>query len=366
MNSLSFEGLSIERIIIHRIIERSPSKEFVPPHCSNGLIEMEIDAKDALQKRITDALGNRSHGIEMSVENSDSGSFFEISTTMIHSDDKEFIEYSKNLATSLARSQFNTTAPGGILAIISGRVGDDSIHFLSAIKAEIHDGFITEDEDELVNMEYVRNLLLSQNQRLYKIGILIEITPEPPGEDGFQPSNYRAFLFDHLMTATETRNAASYFYGAFLGMGIQFSSKKLTRDFFEHTKTFIDTSPLELDKKIELQEALRVELRSQKATVSVHSFSEQHLQETLRQPYEQFMRAQSFPKIAILKDNEYIYARLKRRRKLNFTTGVQISAPPEEFSKLVHEIKQEDEFRKIISESDSTIVSIKGKVKNQE
>lgn len=75
----------------------------------------------------------------------------------------------------------------------------------------------------------------------------------------YDPLGYRAFLFDHLITLTETRSAAAYFYSGFLGMGIQKSARKLTKDFYEHTTAFIGSSSLTDDEKLNLREALRVE-----------------------------------------------------------------------------------------------------------
>ena len=72
-------------------------------------------------------------------------------------------------------------------------------------------------------------------------------------------------------------NAAGYFYSVFLGMGIEKSSKKLTQDFFEHTRNFINQAPVDEETKFDLHESLRSELRSQKATLSTASFATEHL-----------------------------------------------------------------------------------------
>lgn len=353
-----FEGVMIERIIVHRIYSHTPDKQLVKPKISSKLIKFEQTALDALQLRVTRALGNRSHGIEMSIEKFDSGSFFQNSATMLHADDGTFIATSKELADSLNRAQLSTTAPGGMLAVITGRVGDDALPFIASIKAETQDGFKANEQDDQVDMEYISEVLLTDTQRFYKIGFLVELVSKPAGPEGYLPGNYRAFLFDHLMTSTETRSAAGYFFSGFLGMGIQASAKKLTQDFFELTRKFIDTSPLEQQDKFEFHEALRVELRSQDATISIAAFGDKHFTDDLRKQYEGFMKAQGFPQNAVSKDNTYIHAKLKRRRKLLFTNDVWLSTPPNEFSNLVQIIPSE--------ESEFTLVKIKGLIKGQE
>lgn len=352
-----FEGLMIERTIIHRIFPRAADKELVEPRLSSKLIKLKQDALDALQTRITKALGNKSHGIEMSIIEVGAGSFFQTAAAMFHADDSGFIEASKNMAIFLNKAQLNTTAPGGLLAVIAGRIGDDARPFVSVVKAEPQDGFKADEQDDYVGMEYIAELLLTETQRFYKIGLLAEIVSQSPQLEGRYPGNYRAFLFDHLMTATETRPAAVYFYRGFLGMDIQRSSKKLTQDFFEFTRSFIDASPVSDEEKLELHESLRSELRSNEATISASGFSRKHLKEGRRQQYEEFMNRKGFPQNSINKDTDYIHAKLRKRRKYVFNNDVWISTPPEKAGDFLH-IEPADE-------KGSTIVKIKGLFQGQ-
>jgi len=328
LDSFSFEGIIIERVIIHKIFARNGS-EMVEPKRSKKFVIFPQEALDTLQLRIYKALGNKSHGIEMSIAQSDPGSFFQKSASMLACTDEDFISLSRDLAVELAKAQMTTNAPGGMLAIIKGRVGPQSAPFLAAIKADIQDGFKADEDDENVTAEYISSLLLTEAQKLYKIGFLTPVNSKPAVNGIFDPADYRAFLFDHLMTATETRSAAAYFYNVFLGMSIQSSSKKLTQDFFEHSRTFIDTALISADEKLELHEALRAELRSQTATLSAADFSSKHIPKELQDNYITFLEVKGFPKNAIVKDTAYITAKLKRRRKYVFGNGVWISTPPD-------------------------------------
>jgi len=353
-----FEGLTIDRIIVHRIYARGLDKQLKDPKVSSKLIKLGQDALDALQMRITGALGSKSHGLEMTIKDVGDGGFFQAAASMIQAQDETFIDLTKSLANGLSKAQFNTTAPGGMLAIINGRIGNDSLPFVAAIKAEPQDGFKADEQEDQVNMEYIAELLLTSTSRLYKIGFLTEIASKPAGAEGHHASNYRAFLFDHLMTATETRSAAAYFYRGFLGMETQASSKKQTQDYFEFTRSFIDTSPIQDEQKIDLHEALRSELRSQEATISVSSFGVKHFPNDMRKKYEAFMQGKGFPQNAVNKDTNYIHAKLRRRRKYTFTNDVWISTPPEKAENYL-----------VIEPADAagvTVVKIKASFKGQE
>lgn len=352
-----FDGVMIERVIVHRIHPKSPTKELTEPTTSNKVVTLPQAALDTLQKRIQHALGNKSHGIEMSIAITDADSFFQSASGMVHATDDDFVEASKALARSLSKAQLNTNAPGGMLAVIRGRVGDQALPFLAVIKAEPQDGFRANEKNGQVDVEYISEILLTESQRLYKIGFLVEVVSKPAGKGESSAGNFRAFLFDHLMTATETRSAAAYFYSGFLGMSIQSSSKKLTQDFFEFTKAFIDTAPISQDNKLDLHEALRTELKSQDATISVAAFSTKHMPDQVRVEYSGFMSAKGFPENAISKDTAYIQAKLKRRRKYVFTNGVWLITPPGEAKDMVEIDTANDGV---------TVVKIKGGLERQQ
>lgn len=354
--AFSFEGILIEKVIIHKIFARSGG-EMVAPKTSNKFITFPQEALDTLQLRIYKALGNRSHGIEMSIAEVEAESFFQKAATMLACPDIEFISRSQSLASDLSKAQTTTNAPGGMLAIIRGRLGTQSTPFLAVIKADIQDGFKAEEDEENVTAEYISTLLLTEAQKLYKIGLISPIVSRAPVNGLYGPEDYRAFLFDHLMTATETRKAASYFYNSFLGMSIQASSKKLTQEFFEFTKTFIDTAQISIDEKLDLHEALRAELKSQSATISTAEFMTKSIPHQLQDGYSSFMASKGFPKNAVIKDNEYISTKLRRRRKYIFSNGVWLSTPPDADETSV-KIEAQDEYG-------TTIVTINSRLESQ-
>lgn len=109
----SFEGLTIERVIAHRIFPRSASKTMTPAKLSQQLLNFSGEAIDALQLRITEALAARSHGIEMSIREGVADSFLNLAASTMHTSDDIFIKVSQRLANKLTESQFNSGAPGG-------------------------------------------------------------------------------------------------------------------------------------------------------------------------------------------------------------------------------------------------------------
>ncbi|WP_426287622.1 nucleoid-associated protein [Luteibacter sp. E-22] len=326
---LDTANLSIDDIIGHRVFARDATKVPKPPVLASALMNLPAQGSDALQQRLTASLGSRSHGLEMSIDKTDANSFFQLAAHAIGQDKAGFITSSQEMAKKLASAQANTSGLSGVLLVIRGRVGKHPRRFIAVIKAEVHDGFAAGEADKAVDVAYLTSLMLTPTQRLYKVGLLLELASGPAKAAGtHEAGGYQAFLFDHLITATETRSAAAYFYAHFLGMDIQKSSRKMTQEFFEHTETFIKTCALDEDDKWALREALRVNLRSASTVISVGDFAEAHIaDEEVRDAYCDYLEKRGFPKSAVSKDVAYVKAKLRRPRKLSFSTGVKVLIP---------------------------------------
>lgn len=357
--TFKFEGMTIERLAAHTIFAMRPDKQHTPPDCSDELIPLGPEALDLIQQRITEALGHTSHGVEVGLRDIEVGSFFQLSAQMMKSDDPGFLTVSKVLAEKLTRAQTHPKWPGGVLMVISGTVGKDSTRFLAALKAEADKGINLVEKGGKISLELVKKMLLSATQRLYKIGILLEIAPKKAGADGLaEAENYRMFLFDHLLTATETRPAAAYFYSGFLGVNILASARHHTRIFFEETNALIRLMDVDEDKKADLREALRTELRSNKPTLNAAEFAKEHLPEDARQGFVKKLIEKGFPDQSVVKDVAYISSRLRRPRQLHFSSGVIVRVPADgNVKELVEVSNLEDGY---------TAVKIKGVIDRQD
>lgn len=354
---VDFQGLVVEQMIVHRVLDKSHAGDIVDPKLASGLTPLNDGSRQALQKRLIGALGSRSHGIELSIDDVSEQSFFQTAVKLFNASEADFIAGSGVLARALAKAQASTTAPAGMLAVMRGKVGSKPNRFVAVIKADMHDGFHANETDKSVDVTYLEKLMLTPTQKLYKVGLLLEVDAKAAGDaDALNAANYRAFLFDHLLTSTETGNAATYFYASFLGMGIRKSAKFLTQLFFEKTTAFIESAPISREVKFELKEALRTELRSNAQTINPHEFAKLNFPDELRLPYREFLDTTELPKSALPKDTQYVKTKL-RARKFVFDTGIRITAPADSDSDAVC-VQEEIEGR--------TIVSIRGSIQSRE
>lgn len=359
MADFEFTDMIIDRMAAHTIHVRGVGNQKTEPTCSNELIVPDADSADVLQMRLTAALGHKSHGVTMTVSKKDGASFFHKTCSIMGAPDDDFLEMSKQLARDLTDAQTSSRWPGGVLIVISGRVGNPSKPFVAAIKAETDKGFSVVENGGRITLQLVKKMLLSETQRLYKVGMLIERAKVPPGIDGFyDPINYYAFLFDHLLTGNELGKAAAYFYDAFLGLEISLSDSHHTRVFYEKSIAFINACEANDIDKYAYREAVRAELRSQTVSLSLQDFADRTFPEDLATPFVTKLKDEGFPGRAIVKDTEYIKKSLRRPRNVFFTSGVLIRVPTDQAFKDLVEIGEPADGH--------TIVKITGAVERSE
>jgi hypothetical protein len=302
------------------------------PTFATNVLKLPPEPAATLQKRITEALGKSSHGVEIALIEDSPDSFLQIGAELLQSNEINFLKKSGDLAIKLAKAQSNKDLPASKLFVALGRCGSSRNKYLLAIKAEMQDGF-TENSQGL---EHLTELFLTPSQKLFKIGLLVEIVSAAPDDEGlYNIDNFAAHLYDHLLNTLETREAAQYFYSGFLGSQPIVSDKTLTKQFFELTTKFVNTAPIDQARKIELFEALRVELRSNSAVLHVETFAKMHIPQAQQAPYVAYMDGLGFTRNAVTKNLEFVKTRLKQKQRMRFDQDVEISAPADKLHQLV-------------------------------
>lgn len=334
---MSFENLSIGRIIIHEVFARGSDKALVQPNYGTQLLDLPQDARDALQARITNALGQSSHGIEMTIRDSCVNSIWHKAKEIIDSqgDDPAFINLSQSIVSKLAVAQSNRIIPGGIVVVIEGTCGNPVRSFMCVIKAEPHGGFTKRQNNGQLTLEYLKELILTPQAKLYKIGAFL--CQDPAAATTQNPiAGWRAFLFDNNITVGNKLSAAQYFLDNFLGLEFPSNSAFQTKQFHALTKDFIRNTNVDAEKKIELLNALTTYLKiDQAATIQVDVFSQTYLEDPqLQDAYTAYMQQKDFPTNAIHKDLSEVQNQL-RLRKLTFGHDIKFIAPADQFENYV-------------------------------
>lgn len=115
MADFQFCDMLIERMAAHTVYARGVGNEKKAPLCYDELIILDSDSADVMQSRLTNALGNRSHGVAMTVAKNDQTSFFHKASSIMSAADADFLVMSKQFALDLTEAQTSPRWPGGVL-----------------------------------------------------------------------------------------------------------------------------------------------------------------------------------------------------------------------------------------------------------
>ena len=356
---LEIDLMTITRTVVHTIPARGQDKEYVPPSGGESVLQLSSEVNDAVVTRITKALGKNARGVQTDIVDVGTDSIFQCACLMMDCDENQFVTQAQIAAEKLARVQHSKAFKPAKLICIRGTITKNFRPFIAFVKAELQQALSESQIQGQPTLEVLKNLFLTESNKLYKIGFISRNVPGDGKKNGvYQADQHSSYVYDHLMNELETRSAAFYFYNEFLGTDATATDRRLTRNFFEKTLEFIKSQNYPSSKRIALGEALRTELRSNDGQLSVNDFSASHIREVKeRQAYITFMTKSGFPSHAITKDIEFVRTRLKKRQKVIFTTDVVITTPPGAANDLL-------KFKDL--KNGTTIVTIKGEVESNE
>lgn len=359
-----FENLSITRIITHEVFQRDNERNIIPPVYGTSLVTLNPQGIDAFCGRIMDAMGRASRALEMTIIQVDEASACALADKLVDLDDALFVVNSSAAANKLTSAQGRRGLPGGILVVFTGSAGHPSKRIVGYIKAETHSGFTRQqDANGSISLQFLTNLLLTPQTKLYKIGIFVE---NDPGVAELQ-NGWRAFIYDDQISASNKLSAAQYFYEGFLGCAFPETSARRTREFHDYTKDFIQRIDIPEEQKIDLHNALVTYLKvDQSPTVQTSVFSQNYFDDpTLRDAYEQFMAQKDFPTAAIHKDLSDVTTAL-RYRKVSFSDDIKLIVPADKFESMIRMETIEGEADGHGTVPTWTRITVKDRIRKQE
>lgn len=341
------KNMNINRLVIHKIYQRTKNEDIAEPKYSTNLTILEQYPLLTFKQRVIQALGSESHSIEMDITRKETGSTYYYINNMFNTNDANFINLSKDIAFNLAKSQTRMRIPGGIIIIFSGTTGINSNQFVGVIKAETQEGFTLSSDDEIISLDLISELFLTPQQKLYKIGLFIQNTDE------------KCIVYDSNLGKSKSSEAAKYFYETFLGCSQNKNSKFLTKQFFTESQNYINNSDsLSQEEKIKLNDALYTYISvDQSPTLSSSDFAERYLlDEDDKDNYVNYMRNEiNFPQNNVMKDTSLISKSLQNKNIYFFGKDIKFTYPSYKYTDSVI----------IEEEGNDTIIRIKGKVSSQ-
>jgi len=131
---------------------------------------------------------------------------------------------------------------------------------------------------EGTNLKLIKDVFLSPAKDFYKIGFFIKTG-----------SNYIPFMYDDQFSM-QKKDLTEYFYGKFLGLTTDRNDTLKSKNFFQDTKSFIETNVPNSKDRIGLLKALTVEYREEASGVlSPKGFSEKYFEGSLKAKFDKIV-----------------------------------------------------------------------------
>ena len=323
--SFDLSSLQIKMVIIHQILKQPLHAKEKPPIYSDTESRLDDELRLFLKDRITGAIES-DHAYEIFYENPDT-SFLTRLIARAAGDPNEFVAISRELADHLNRVQTGNS-PGGLVTVIQAELAGK--FSLAILKLEREEGArlhrINANGKTTFDLRHIRDLILTEKTKLFKIALFAVDANEDYGFDGK--------ICDNQLARVSNRDVALFFLKTFLGCKLAGDPKVDTRDFFNAVQEFINT---QIDDPL-IQSRYNLHILSylsqDRAQLNPRLFAADCLNESHRQPFIDHLRSKGITSTAIQRDVSLISKKLEKMI-IDFENDVRIIASKENFEDAV-------------------------------
>jgi nucleoid-associated protein YejK len=325
MMTLDLAVLNINRVIIHQVLQQPRSEVKLPPIYSEIESHLGDDLRSFFKDRIVQTLsGQKAYQIV----------FDEKSESPIKSlfdswieNPQDFVNISKLAANHLNKIQDGRN-PGGLITVVAATVRSRSS--LAILKLEKEEGARLEqteiDGKNTFDIRHIRDLILSEKTRLFKIALLIENGHSELGFDGK--------LYDNQLAPGKHRDVADFFLHGYLGCTHVGDPREKTKEFFYSTQDFINTKVADPIARAKAELHLISYLSRPAGDVNANQFARDYIPEEHRQEYISYLDAQNVSVEIFPRDTTLIKSKLNDLI-VEFDSGVRIIAKQDKFEENV-------------------------------
>lgn len=310
MARIEYSQLIIEKLIIHDIPKHKKDEEGSPYYSEN-----ESTITDGLrlffQDKVKSAL-NSDQAFKVCFRDETTSSVPTCVRDLLESDNV-FIQSSKDIATNLFNFQKGSNS-AGILLIIKGVI--TSNHVCVILKLERDNGaqLVLDQTTRTFNVAEVRDLMLTNKTKVFKVALIVD-------RNAFSV-DYDGILMDYQINIKDKKGTNSFFLD-FMGCFPYNDPKIATKNFYNHTREFIDSIPDVLTRAKYVQD-LNSYLQMNQNTISPREFANNYLVCTEhKNQYELFLTSKNFAFETYTKDNTLVNSHVEKIL-LQFENGISI------------------------------------------
>ena len=231
--------------------------------------------------------------------------------------------------------------------MVIGNVG--GVKIVGILKLEREEGArlqqIQKDGKPTYDILHIKDLILTEKTKLFKIGLFFQDDTGQYGYDGK--------VCDKQLSSSN-KEVADFFLKSFLGCSLAGDPKVETKEFFNKSQIFINEEVCDPIVQTKYSLHLVSYISNNLRTINARRFAAQYLDEGHKQSYIDFLKNKKVKTTDIVRDTSLIEGNLKKMT-LDFENGVRIIANQKDFEDCV---KLEE------LENGNTKAEVRSKLKN--
>lgn len=320
---LDTSTIKIDRTIIHSIPKHKKDDFSILPQYS----EQESDVSDTLKVFIKDkVIQSLDSNKELKVcYNPDNVS--PISTyvnQVLASKGKDLVTQSKLMTEFLFKVQDGANA-SGILVVVYGTINDFGTCLILKLERDSGAQLKLNLKTKSFNMEEVKDLMLTQKTRIYKVALFIK-------KDEVQ-QKFDGVTADLQIDPKTKKEITTWFIEKYLGCIPLEEPKATTKKFYDYTATYIQTLEDPITKAKYTQD-LNSYMQKNAQSISANEFAEDYLTTEHKSNYENYLKEKKFRMSEFPKDNYFVESKIKKIT-MDFANGISIIGKKGTFDKNV-------------------------------
>lgn len=234
--------------------------------------------------------------------------------------ERDLVDVSQHLAQHLYAVQ-NYTNPAGLLTVVTGDLGDRPA--IAVLKLKKEEGVRLREEEvdgqPTLSIEYLRELMLTEETTLFKAGLFWLAGDEVRG----------------MVSDEQQKGApAAFFLQTFLGCELVEAPAVLTQRFSDAARAFIASDVDSQEEKYRYYIALHAELASNRAMIRPRSFIRENIEPDRQDDFARHLVGSGVPASSFKKDLERVASTL-RRKSLRTQSGIRVAGTTDAWSEHV-------------------------------
>jgi hypothetical protein len=305
--------IQIDRIIVHDIPKHKKGEKGIEPSYSEQESTLTDGLRNFFKGKVMDALGSdKSFKICFDEETDSPVSW--LNSELLKSNGSNFVLQSKSITQHLFDKQVGYNA-AGILVLIFGKVNSFNTCIILKLEKDTGAQLKLDSKTHSYNIEEVKDLMLTQKTKIFKVAMLIL-------RDEFKVK-FDGVIMDYQIDIKQKKEATTWFMEKFLGCRGFEDPRITTQRFYNYTRAFINTIQEDLDRAKYIQD-LNSYVQKNSLTLNPNEFVEDYFRSTQhKNDYRNFMQTKKFKFNSFPKDISQIERQVKKIT-LNFANDVSI------------------------------------------